>query len=189
MDIDWTFVGRIAAGIAALALAAWLFAGCAPTQLQAAIVTLNTAATYGDFAAETLEEQYSGDLEAVVASDLSTDDKLHRAINILQARQFSEPGIMNFLDVATAGLLDSPENAFNMIESLIAKGDYPLLCIANNFSDNAHTVIPFKAERVDPNNLILHIWDSNFPFADNPDHYADTSTACRLTINLAGRLE
>jgi len=48
---------------------------------------------------------------------------LRAAINIMQARQFSAPGIRNFLDVVKAGQLNDGVAAWHRIQSGLASGD------------------------------------------------------------------
>jgi len=115
-------------------------------------------------------------------------DDLHQAINILQARQFSAAGIENFLDLIGAGDLNNADRAFKEVKECLAKGDYPVLSIANSFSGaDAHTVIPYRVEEnpsgYPPGTKVMHIWDSNHPYDDNPDHYADWNPANRLVIS------
>jgi hypothetical protein len=103
-------------------------------------------------------------------------DDLHRAINILQARQFSAHGIENFLDVVGAGQLNNADAAFDKAKELLGNGDYPLLSIARDaLGDAAHTVIPYKVDDNPPGypagTRIMHIWDSNHPYAADPPHY------------------
>ncbi|MFC2095803.1 hypothetical protein ACFLSW_05145 [Candidatus Bipolaricaulota bacterium] len=115
-------------------------------------------------------------------------DDLHQTINILQARQFSAAGIENFLDLVGAGDLNNAERAFKEVKECLAKGDYPVLSIANSFSGaDAHTVIPYRIEEnpsgYPPGTKIMYIWDSNHPYDDDPDHYADWNPANRLVIS------
>jgi hypothetical protein len=115
-------------------------------------------------------------------------DDLHQAINILQARQFSAAGIENFLDLVGAGDLNNADRAFKEVKECLAKGDYPVLSIANSFSGaDAHTVIPYRVEEnpsgYPPGYKIMYIWDSNHPYDDDPDHYADWNPANRLVIS------
>lgn len=115
-------------------------------------------------------------------------DDLHQAINILQARQFSAAGIENFLDLVGAGDLNNAHRAFNEVKECLAKGDYPVLSIANSFyGSDAHTVIPYRVEEnpsgYPPGTKIMYIWDSNHPYDDDPDHYADSNPANRLVIS------
>ncbi|MCK4356648.1 hypothetical protein KAW44_06175 [Candidatus Bipolaricaulota bacterium] len=115
-------------------------------------------------------------------------DDLHQAINILQARQFSAAGIENFLDLVGAGDLNNAERAFKEVKECLAKGDYPVLSIANSFyGSDAHTVIPYRVEEnpagYPPGTKVMHIWDSNHPYDDDPDHYADWNPANRLVIS------
>ena len=56
---------------------------------------------------------------------------LHEAINIMQARQFSAPGIRNFLDVVKAGQLNDGVAAWNRIRSGLGSGDYCMLSLSN----------------------------------------------------------
>ncbi len=115
-------------------------------------------------------------------------DDLHQAINILQARQFSAAGIENFLDLIGAGDLNNAERAFKEVKECLAKGDYPVLSIANSFYGlDAHTVIPYRVEEnplgYPPGTKVMYIWDSNHPYDDDPDHYADWNPANRLVIS------
>jgi len=119
-------------------------------------------------------------------------DDLHRAIKIMQARQFSASGITNFIDVVDAGKLNHAEAAYNEVKEALGKGDYPVLSIANDtWGDAAHTVIPYRIEEFPhgnaaygypPGTKIMYIWDPNHPYDDDPNHYDSTSTANRMVI-------
>jgi hypothetical protein len=108
---------------------------------------------------------------------MGTDrEDLHRAINILQARQFSAGGVENFLDVVDVGNLNNAVEAFERAKALLASGDYPLLSIATStFAEEAHTVIPFKCEEspagYPAGTRVMHIWDPNHPYPQDPAHY------------------
>jgi hypothetical protein len=89
---------------------------------------------------------------------------LHQAINIMQGRQFSAPGIQNFLDVVKAGQLNDGVAAWNRIQSGLGSGDYCMLSFATGlFGTNAHTVIPFRTD-TDGSALVLHVWDPDRPY-------------------------
>jgi hypothetical protein len=106
---------------------------------------------------------------------------LYESINIMQGRQFSAPGIRNFVDVVKAGQLNNAEAAFMRIKDGLASGDYHVLSIANSlFGDAAHTVIPYRADDNGATKT-LWIWDPNRPYDDYPDHY--DFAANRLTIS------
>lgn len=114
-------------------------------------------------------------------------DDLHRAINILQARQFSASGVENFLELVDSGDLNNAERAFYEVKENLGKGDYPVLSLANSFyGTDAHTVIPYAVEENPPGypagTKIMHIWDSNHPYDEDPEHYADWNTANHLVI-------
>jgi hypothetical protein len=100
---------------------------------------------------------------------------LHRAINILQARQFAARGILNLVEMFNANTLNDAEVAFKKVKEQLAKGDYPALWLATNtFAENAHTVIPYKAEENNPNfpgKKVLHIWNCNYPYDVNSSKY------------------
>ncbi|NCO61110.1 hypothetical protein GW871_11780 [bacterium] len=111
-------------------------------------------------------------------------EDLHRAINMLQARQFSASGIENFIDVVDAGHLNNAEAAFFTIRDSLARGDYPVLSIANSvFGEAAHTVIPYRVLDGPSGGYPkrIFIWDPNLPYDDNPSHY-DTG-ANFMTVN------
>jgi len=115
-------------------------------------------------------------------------DDLHQAVNNLQARQFSASGIENFLDLVGAGDLNNAERAFYEVKENLGKGDYPVLSLANSFyGADAHTVIPYAVEEnpagYPPGTKIMYIWDSNHPYDEDPDHYADWNTAHHLVIH------
>lgn len=106
---------------------------------------------------------------------------LYEAINIMQARQFSTPGIRNFLDVVKAGQLNDGFTAWNKVRSGLGSGDYCLLSLSNGlFGDAAHTVIPYKAEMMG-SSRVLSVWNSNRPYKFYPSHY-DTGQN-RIVIN------
>ena len=109
---------------------------------------------------------------------------LHQAINILQGRQFSASGIENFIDVVDAGDLNDAVAAFHTVRDALARGDYPVLSIANSaLGDLAHTVIPYKVEDGPGGGYPkkMYIWDSVLPYDDHATHY-DTN-ANYMTIN------
>ena len=101
---------------------------------------------------------------------------LHEAINIFQARQFSAPGIQNFVDAVKAGDLNDAEAAFNKVKSGLGSGDYALISISNGlFGDAGHTVFPY---RIDENpygfpagTKAMYIYDPNRPYDDFPEYY------------------
>jgi hypothetical protein len=96
---------------------------------------------------------------------------LHQAINVMQGRQFSAPGIRNFLDVVKAGQLNDGVAAWNSIQSGLGSGDYCMLSLANGlFGTAAHTVIPFRAD-TSGSALVLHVWDPDRPYNTYPEHY------------------
>jgi hypothetical protein len=107
--------------------------------------------------------------------DISPDrEDLHRAINILQARQFSASGIENFIDVVDAGHLNNAEAAFFKIRDSLARGDYPVLSIANSLiGEEAHTVIPYRVVDGPSGGYPkrIYLWDPNLPYDDNASRY------------------
>lgn len=112
-------------------------------------------------------------------------DDLREVLNIMQARQFSSSGLTHFLDISDAGNLNDAKVAYDDIKEALAQGDYPVLTIAKDYlAEDAHTVIPYKAE-VDSStgNKIIYIWDPNYPYDDNPADYASTSTANQMVIS------
>ena len=97
---------------------------------------------------------------------------LHAAINIMQARQFSAPGIRNFLDVVKAGQLNDGVAAFARAKSGVASGDYCLLSLSNGlFGDAAHVVIPYAFDESMPGTKIMLVWDPNRPYDAFPEYY------------------
>ena len=100
---------------------------------------------------------------------------LHEAINIMQARQFSAPGIRNFLDVVKAGQLNDGVAAWHRIRSGLASGDYCMLSLSNGlFGDAAHTIIPYRAD-MSGSAYVLHVWNSNVPYKPGTP---TTTTGC-----------
>jgi hypothetical protein len=96
---------------------------------------------------------------------------LHEAVNIMQARQFSAAGIRNFLDVVKAGQLNDGVATWNRVRSGLGSGDYCILSLSNGvFGDAAHTIIPYRAE-MSGSAYVLHVWNSNLPYAWFPEHY------------------
>jgi hypothetical protein len=96
---------------------------------------------------------------------------LHQAINVMQGRQFSAPGIRNFLDVVKAGQLNDGVAAWNSIQSGLGSGDYCMLSLANGlFGTAAHTVIPYRAD-TSGSALVLHVWDPDRPYNTYHEHY------------------
>lgn len=96
---------------------------------------------------------------------------LHQAVNIMQARQFSAAGIRNFLDVVKAGQLNDGLAAFQRIRSGLASGDYCMLSLSNGvFGDEAHTIIPYRADIVGTSR-VLRVWDPNRPYDAFSQYY------------------
>ena len=115
-------------------------------------------------------------------------EDLHRAINIFQARQFSAPGIENFLDVVNEGDLDNGVAAFNKISSHLGSGDYALLSIANDMlGDHAHTVIPYEVDDSPsgepPGTRYIYVYDPNYSYDDHAAYYISRSN--RVVIRSA----
>ncbi len=111
-------------------------------------------------------------------------EDLHRAINIFQARQFSAPGIQNFIDVVAAGQLNNADAAFKKIKAELGNGDYAVLSLATGmFGDNAHTVIPYAVDESSSGTKLIRVWDPNYPYDDYAGYY--TSGNNRLTIHSA----
>lgn len=115
------------------------------------------------------------------------DVELHRAINILQARQFGSRSVMHVIDLAEAGNTNDAELAYKTIEEHLAKGDYCGLSIAKNTlgTDGGHTVVPYKVEDDPPSHpgkKVIHIYDPNYPYNDDPTHYNENSTKKLLVI-------
>jgi hypothetical protein len=89
----------------------------------------------------------------------------------MQAHQFSASGIRNFLDIVKAGQLNDGVAAWNRIRDGLASGDYCMLSLSNGiFGDSAHTIIPYRAE-MSGSSYVLHVWNSNVPYAFYPGHY------------------
>ncbi|GLI03374.1 hypothetical protein [Phytohabitans aurantiacus] len=96
---------------------------------------------------------------------------LHEAVNIFQARQFSAPGIRNFLDVVKAGQLNDGIAAWHRISGGLASGDYHVLSLSSGlFGDAAHTVIPYRATQ-SGGTYTLWVWDPNRPYDAFPAYY------------------
>jgi hypothetical protein len=114
------------------------------------------------------------------AGNIAPDrDDLHQAINILQARQFSAPGIENFLDVINAGNLNNAQAAYNEIVAHLGNGDYVVLWIANDIlGDAAHTIIPYDYEE-SYGNKCIYVYDPNFPYDEHPEYY---NTRCNRIV-------
>jgi len=122
-------------------------------------------------------------------------EDLHRAINILQARQFSTAGIENIMDIIDTDAINDANTVFPAVEQALANCDYPLLSIANDYvGQYAYTVIPYKTEifpsgnrnyGYPPGAKVMYIWDSNFPYDDNVSRYNSGSRANRLVIKSA----
>lgn len=102
---------------------------------------------------------------------------LHRAINILQARQFGARGIINFVETFDANNINNAHVAFQKVKEHLAKGDFAVLSIANSpLGESAHTVIPYKVEDnptgYPSGTKLMHIWDPNHPYDADPSHYS-----------------
>jgi hypothetical protein len=96
---------------------------------------------------------------------------LHETINIMQARQFSAPGIRNFLDVVAAGELNDGFAAWTRIQGGLGSGDYHLLSLSNGiFGDAAHTIVPYRATQAGGTRT-LWVWDPNRPYDGFPAFY------------------
>jgi hypothetical protein len=113
---------------------------------------------------------YTGDPTGTTGPD-RTD--LHQAINIMQARQFSAPGIQNFVDMVKAGQLNDGIAAWNRIQSGLSSGDYCMLSLATGLvGEAAHTIIPYRAD-MSGSAHVLHVWDSDRPYNTYPKHYEE----------------
>jgi hypothetical protein len=111
---------------------------------------------------------------------------VHQAINIMQARQFSTPGIRNFVDAVKAGQLNDGVAAFNRIQSGLASGDYCLLSLNDGpVSSNAHTIIPYRADDLGTGTRVLHVWDPNRPYDDFPSFYDNDLNTIVITGSTA----
>lgn len=149
-------------GMSLLALAIFTYGGymgfCAPASFYG-----------GDFVGD-LPELYRGPDRA----------DLHRAINVLQARQFSSPGIENFVQLFRAGDINNAHLAFQCVEELIAQRDYPVISLNDDtFGPKGHTLIPYRTEEQGGEQFI-YLWDPNYPHNANTCHYAGET--CRLVI-------
>ncbi len=97
---------------------------------------------------------------------------LYEAMNILQARQFSAPGIENFLDMLASENVNNAVNAFNTVKAHLANGDYCVLSIAKDLVGKAgHTIVPYFATEEGPMRY-LYVWDSVTPFSEYHKHYS-----------------
>jgi hypothetical protein len=108
-------------------------------------------------------------------------DDLYEALNIMQARQFSAPGIRNFLDVVNAGQLNDAFAAFSRIQNGLANGDYHVLSLATDIGGGAaHTIIPYRADMVG-GTRVLHVWDPNRPYDDYNRFYDEDHNKIIIT--------
>ncbi len=113
---------------------------------------------------------YTGDITGSSGSYTGPDRAdLHQAINIMQARQFSAPGIQNFLDMVKAGNLNNGEAAIDTIKSSLGSGDYAMLSLSNGlFGDAAHTLVPYRVDEspagYPAGTKLVYIWDSDRPY-------------------------
>ncbi len=116
--------------------------------------------------------------------ELSPDrEDLHRAINIMQARQFSSEGIRNFMDKLNSNDINNANTMFNEVRAALANGDFPIISLANTWDGgDAHTLIPYAVSPDGATPKIVYLWDSNFPFDDHPTRYTDNIDN-RLIIN------
>ncbi len=120
---------------------------------------------------------YTGDIVASSGNYTGPDrTDLHQAINIMQARQFSAPGIQNFLDMVKAGNLNNGEAAFDRIKSGLGSGDYAMLSLSNGlFGDAAHTLVPYRVDEFPAGypagTKLIYIWDSDRPYNAFSDYY------------------
>ncbi len=97
---------------------------------------------------------------------------LHETINIMQARQFSAPGIRNFLDVVRPPASSTTASRRGPVSrAASASGDYHLLSLSNGiFGDAAHTIIPYRATQ-SGGTRTLWVWDPNRPYDGFPAFY------------------
>jgi len=113
---------------------------------------------------------YSGDALGGKGPD---DENLRTSINILQARQFNEGGIRNFLDLIKGSNLNNALYAWTRAQELIAEGDLPVLSIAATFyGTQAHTLIPY-AFGTSGSEKYMYLWDPNNPYNPDPYHNKD----------------
>ena len=107
------------------------------------------------------------------------DDTLRKAINALHTRQLSANAIENYIDLINANNWNDIEAAFVKVKELLGRGDYPILSIGNLLFANgkilehkdAHQVIPYKIIDYGNGHKAMYIWDSNFPYKNNPERY------------------
>ena len=99
--------------------------------------------------------------------------ELYQAINIMQGRQFSAPGIQNFVDMVKAGQLNDGVAAWQRVKSGLDSGDYCMVSLATGlFGDNAHTLLPYQADMVG-SQYVIHVWDCDRPYPWFTDHYTN----------------
>lgn len=103
--------------------------------------------------------------------------ELHKAMNLLQARQFSAKGILNFVELFNSNNINDANAAYKKVSECLANGDFAVLSLANDaIGEAAHTVIPYKLDDhptgFPSGTKAMHIWDSNFPYDVNQSHYA-----------------
>jgi hypothetical protein len=115
-------------------------------------------------------------------------------ISLLALALFKYGGYMGFCSPANfyAGTVgpdrDDLHQAINILQArCLAKGDYPVLSIANSFyGADAHTVIPYRVEEnpsgYPPGTKIMYIWDPNHPYDDDPDHYLEFGSGFRVVL-------
>jgi hypothetical protein len=123
--------------------------------------------------------QYFGGSDGPDRSDLK------RAINILQARQFNVNGIRNIIELSQTNGINNAVKALGRVKELLAKGDYPVIVIANNLiGGDAHTLIAYDYEDNPNSTKFIHLWDPNNPYNLDPDHYdfSKPNPQCRLEI-------
>lgn len=122
---------------------------------------------------------YRGDLGTSGKKAKGPDNKdLYKVINIMQARQFSSKGISNILDLGDSGNINNAEMAFKQVKEALARGDYPLLVIADNAVGNrAHTIIAYKVEEYTTGTYRkrIFVWDSNYPFNNDTTFYDESN--------------
>jgi hypothetical protein len=111
---------------------------------------------------------YTGDPTGNTGPD-RTD--LAQAISIMQGRQFSAPGIQNFVDMVKAGQLNDGVAAWSRFQSGLGSGDYCMLSLATGLiGEAAHTIVPYRAD-MSGSDYVLHVWDCDRPYNSYPEYY------------------
>ncbi|MBN2357388.1 hypothetical protein JXO59_14840 [candidate division KSB1 bacterium] len=96
---------------------------------------------------------------------------LHNGLRLARGRHFALLCICLLLTINT---LFSQSAVFDQVQKALARGDYPLISIAKNFTgDKAHAIIACKVEEMTSGSYrkFIYVWGCNHPYNKDPTFY------------------